>query len=153
MDNRIIEPLGRRFFWVKSTGNIIAQRSEMTEGVESTKEEDFEVYIELQGYNPEAIEMTTFEYEQYKESFLSAKHWRFNPETAEIEFSYHDPNVPEPEVPVYQKPLTEQIKVLEAQNSELMLAVAELDNTNESDKMETQLAIAELASMITGGVA
>lgn len=35
----------------------------------------------------------------------------------------------------------------------IMLAIAELDAQREADKLETQLAIAELAETITGGVA
>ena|GEM_PF-6405365 len=55
---------------------------------------------------------------------------------------------PEPETPLH-----DQITQLEAQNTELMLAVAELASVSETDKMETQLAIAELASIVMGGVA
>lgn len=48
--------------------------------------------------------------------------------------------------------LKEQIIGLEAQNNGLMLAIAELAMANEQDKIETQLAIAELANIITGGM-
>lgn len=41
---------------------------------------------------------------------------------------------------------------VQEQINELMLAVAELASANETDKMETQLAIAELASIMTGGI-
>lgn len=55
------------------------------------------------------------------------------------------------------KPLTDsqRIEELEAQNAELMFAMAELASANEQDKIETQLAIAELATLVTetGGVA
>lgn len=37
------------------------------------------------------------------------------------------------------------------ENTELKLAVAELAETNESDKIDMQLALAELADLITGG--
>lgn len=112
---KVIEPLGRRFFWVKSTGNIVAQRGEMSAGIESTKEEDFAVYVELSQYDPDAIEMTTFEPGQYAEDFKRAKEWRFNPRTGLIEFFYNDPNKPESEEsPMYQRPLTEEIINLKA---------------------------------------
>ncbi|OIB00190.1 hypothetical protein AK95_23820 [Paenibacillus sp. LC231] len=112
---KVIEPLGRRFFWVKSTGNIVAQRGEMSAGIESTKEEDFAVYVELSQYDPDAIEMTTFEPGQYAEDFKRAKEWRFNPHTGLIEFFYNDPNKPESEdSPMYQRPLTEEIINLKA---------------------------------------
>lgn len=93
---REVKPLGRRFFWVKATGNIVAQRFEMAEGVESTKEEDFQVYIELKQYNPDEIEMTTFKPGQYVEDFANAKSWRFDPETGQIVFIFPDPNEPDP---------------------------------------------------------
>lgn len=44
--------------------------------------------------------------------------------------------------------IKDTITSLQAANTELMLAVAELANVNETDKLETQLAIAELASII-----
>lgn len=46
----------------------------------------------------------------------------------------------------------EKIFGLEIQNSELMMAVAELAAVSDQDKIETQLAIAELAAIITGGI-
>ncbi|WP_456288394.1 hypothetical protein M1D70_26375 [Paenibacillus sp. AK002] len=130
---KTIEPLGRRFFWVKSTGNIVAHRNEMPAGIESTKEEDFEVYIELKPYDPDAIEMTTLEHGQYSEDFKRAKDWRFNPQTGDIEFSYNDPNASE-EPPVYRRPLTEEIEelnltfrniVLESTNDKTIIASLE----------------------------
>lgn len=53
------------------------------------------------------------------------------------------------------RPITpeEKIQQLEEQNMSLMLAIAELADANEQDKIETQLAIAELATIVTGGVA
>lgn len=116
-----VEPLGRRFFWIKKTGNIIAQRYEMSAGIESTKEEDFEVYMELKSYNPEAIEMTTFEPGQYAEDFVKAKSWLFDPDTGQIRFIYPDPTDPETPLPP-QPPLSEQV-------AELKQAIAELTLT------------------------
>lgn len=132
--DRVIEPLGRRFFWIKSTGNIIAQRVEMSEGIESTKEEDFEVYIELKGINPDAVEMTTFEVGEHAEDFRGSKSWRFNPDTKTIEFLRPDPNAPEPEVPIYQKPLSVEVELLKS---------ADLDNKE---------AITTLYEMILSGM-
>ncbi|MEK3993238.1 hypothetical protein MKY29_00635 [Psychrobacillus sp. FSL K6-2365] len=40
---------------------------------------------------------------------------------------------------------------IEDQLNELMIAVAELGMSAEQDKMETQVAIAELAMLVTGG--
>ncbi|MFJ7746773.1 hypothetical protein [Peribacillus sp. NPDC097295] len=46
----------------------------------------------------------------------------------------------------------EKLLGLETQNNELKLDVIELASANETDKMETQLAIAELANIMTGGI-
>ncbi|PAD72382.1 hypothetical protein [Paenibacillus campinasensis] len=125
---KVIEPLGRRFFWVKSTGNIVAQRGEMAAGIESTKEEDFAVYVELKPYDPDAIEMTTFEPGQYSEEFATASSWRFNPDTGEIEFAYPDPNAPT-DPPVYQSPLTQQVAELKSETAALNLAIIDVWET------------------------
>lgn len=124
-----IEPLGRRFFWVKSTGNIIVQRGEMSQGIESTKEEDFQVYIELKGYDQDAIEMTTFEPGQYAEDFAQAKSWRFDPETGKILFSYPDSNGPEPQEPIFQPPLTQQIAEVKTENESLINRISDVEMT------------------------
>lgn len=39
----------------------------------------------------------------------------------------------------------------ESKLQDIMLAIAELANSAEQDKLETQLALAELASLLTGG--
>ncbi|WP_339271437.1 hypothetical protein NYE54_08180 [Paenibacillus sp. FSL K6-1330] len=123
-----IEPLGRRFFWVKSTGNIVAQRYEMSAGIESTKEEDFEVYVELKSYDPEAVEMTTFQPGQYAEDFAKAKSWLFDPDTGQIRFIYPDPTDPEtPQEP--QQPLTEQLNSLKTENETLKSRVSDVEMT------------------------
>ncbi|BFH65054.1 hypothetical protein [Paenibacillus azoreducens] len=139
-----IKPLGRRFFWVKSTGNIIAQRSEMAAGIESTKEEDFDVYIQLRELDPNTIEMTTFEPGQFAEEFAKAKSWCFDPGTGKILFIYPDPDDSENPDPVPQPPLTEQIKKLQEENN-LMKA----QNTALSDRSDfIEDVIAEMAQKV-----
>ncbi|MBE9913366.1 hypothetical protein G8C92_04820 [Paenibacillus donghaensis] len=126
---REIKPLGRRFFWVKTTGNIVAQRGEMSAGIESTKEEDFAVYQQLQGLDPDAIEMTTFEPGQYAEDFAKAKGWYFDPETKQIQFLYPDPDDPNNPVPVPQPPLTEQLAEAKRENESLKSRVSDVEMT------------------------
>lgn len=125
---KVIEPLGRRFYWVKLTGNIVAQRGEMAAGIESTKEEDFAVYVELKPYDPEAIEMTTFEPGQYAEDFAKAESWLFDPDTGQIRFIFPDPD--NPEVPTSpQPPLTEQVTALKNENESLKSRVSDVEMT------------------------
>lgn len=149
-----IEPLGRRFFWVKSTGNIVAQRYEMSAGIESTKEEDFEVYVELKPYDPEAIEMTTFVPGQYAEDFAKAESWLFDPETGQIRFIYPDPNSPEVPPPSPQPPLSEQIAQLKAQLFEAQAAAIELHESQAAQDAkiaEANSATLELYELIAQG--
>lgn len=44
-----------------------------------------------------------------------------------------------------------EIAILKQENTQLSIALAELAQANEQDKIETQLAIAELANLVTGG--
>ena len=44
------------------------------------------------------------------------------------------------------------IAIVPSQIDSVMLAIAELDNQRQQDKLETQLAIAELANSLLGGV-
>ncbi|MBU5444329.1 hypothetical protein [Paenibacillus sp. MSJ-34] len=122
---REIKPLGRRFFWVRTNGSIVAQRGEMSAGIESTKEEDFAVYQQLQGLDPDAIEMTTLEPGQYAEDFAKAKGWCFDPETKQIQFLFPDPNDPEAP-PVYRKPLSEELEETKSRITDLELTIAEM---------------------------
>lgn len=63
-------------------------------------------------------------------------------------FKLEDGNIVEyPEL----KPLAPLEERVNETNEMLMLALAELDSKRESDKLETQLAIAELAQMLVGG--
>ena len=48
--------------------------------------------------------------------------------------------------------IIERLEGAELQNEMLMLAIAELDMQRETDKTESELAIAELAETILGGV-
>lgn len=54
--------------------------------------------------------------------------------------------------PVTEPNVTDRINKLEAQNTELMLAIAEAAEATDQGLTETQLAIAELAEIISGGM-
>lgn len=155
--------IGKRIYYDKRNGNILQTTFESPESSEtaSTVEQDIEFYYTLKNVNRDIIGMIQLDYGQYSQDFAESQgHFRVNidklvgksPEKFHeaLEFSYPDPNEPKAP-PVYIKPLTEQVAELEAQNMELMLAVAELSDANETDKIETQLAIAELASMVMEG--
>ncbi|MFX3631841.1 MAG: hypothetical protein ACE3L7_07150 [Candidatus Pristimantibacillus sp.] len=147
--------VGKRVYYELLTGNIFLITPEMKgEGIlQPTPEQDKALYLALADKNEDAYSFIDLEYGQYTQDFMECNGFRVDL-TGEptLVFSYPDPAEPEAP-PVYQKPLTEKVAELEIQNNELMLAVAELAVTSEQDKIETQLAIAELATIVTGGIA
>ncbi|MHA7962886.1 hypothetical protein ACX93W_01990 [Paenibacillus sp. CAU 1782] len=142
--------IGRRLYFELETGNIILDAGERSGNViETTVEQDFDSYVALSARVPETVGMLQLEYGQYAEDFAACNGYRVDPDTEQVLFSYPDPE--EPEVPIFQRPLTETVAVLESENTALKLALAELAETQEADKLATQLALAELAEIIVGG--
>jgi hypothetical protein len=118
--------IGRRIYYEKSTGNVILDTEERSGNVrETTVDEDFENYVVLAQRVRETVGYIELEYGQYAEDFAACNGYRVNPETLEIEFSYPDPNDPEP-TPVYRRPLTEETAQLQKENIDLMLALTDV---------------------------
>ena len=112
--------IGRRIYYDIITGNVILDTGEKCGFVkESSIEQDFESYTILKAYNPETIGVIQLEYGQYAQDFRECNGYRVNPETQQIEFSYPDPDDLEPQEPIYQKPLSEEV-------ADLKQAIAEL---------------------------
>lgn len=102
--------IGRRIFYEKETGNVILEVGEREGFVTpTTVEQDIEMYKVLSERNRDTFDYIELEYGQYAQDFAESNGYRVNPETKELEFSYPDPNEPEAE-PVYQKPLTVEVK-------------------------------------------
>ncbi|WP_082432216.1 hypothetical protein, partial [Geobacillus sp. Sah69] len=80
--------------------------------------------IELSKRNRDSFDYIDLEYGQYEEDFRICSAYRINPETKQLEFSYPDPNATEPQEPVYQKPLTEQLKETQQAVAELTLLLS-----------------------------
>ncbi|QCT03278.1 hypothetical protein E6C60_2566 [Paenibacillus algicola] len=74
--------------------------------------------------------------EDYEQDFREGVLGRINPETGGLEFYYPDPNAPTPQEPVYQPPLSDQVKVLQ-------------EKIQQTD-IENKLALMELYQLITG---
>jgi hypothetical protein len=53
--------------------------------------------------------------------------------------------------PTYQEVPKSEIEVLKEENEALKMAIVELDSQREQDKLDTQLAIAELTNALLGG--
>lgn len=121
--------IGRRIYFDKQTGNVIVDTGERSGAViETTVEQDFETYRALAERVPETVDYIQLEYGQYAQDFAECSGYRVNPETREIEFSYPDLQNPEA-LPVFQKPLSEQIAELRTENLTLMESIAELYET------------------------
>lgn len=88
-------------------------------------EHDQSVFKELTKRHEDTYSYVDISLNQYEQDFAESNGYRVNPETKELEFSYPDPNEPEAP-PVYQKPLSEEVEEVKAQNvtlSEYMLDV------------------------------
>jgi hypothetical protein len=123
MNNRI----GRKIYYDKATGNVIVDTGEKTGAViETTVDQDFETYQALKERVRDTVGVIQLEFGAYAQDFAQCNGYRVNPETLELEFSYPDPNATDPQEPVYQKPLTEQIEELRQENITTLLALTEV---------------------------
>lgn len=137
--------IGRKIYWDKVTGNVIVDTGQRSGSVrETTQEEDFATYKELAERVPEMVGMIQLEYGQYEQDFAQASGYRVNPQTKQLEFSYPDPNAPDPEHPAFQKPLSEQVRELQEENTLL-----KAQNTALSDRADfIEDVIAEMAQQV-----
>lgn len=121
--------IGRRIYYEKDTGNVIINTADRKGNVvERTVEQDFEMYTELHGINPEVVDFIQLEYGEFAQDFAESNGLRVNIETGKLEFSYPDRN--EPEVPqIFRKPLSEEIEVLKVAQAETNTTLLELMET------------------------
>lgn len=118
--------IGRRIYYDTTTGNVIIDTGERQGSVAPTTiDQDTTTFTPLSERNRDSFDVLELEYGQYAQDFAECNGYRVNPETKELEFSYPDPNEPEAP-PVYEKPLSEQLKELKAENLATMGAVAEV---------------------------
>lgn len=115
----------RRLFYDIISGEVIHEIGRIGAVSLPTIEQDIETYKALSDRNRDTFDVIELEYDQYAQDFAECDGYRVNLETKELEFSYPDPNEPEAP-PVYQKPLSEQIAELKAENLATMGAVAEV---------------------------
>lgn len=118
--------MGRKLYYDKTTGHIIAEIGERDMyAVQTTVEQDIAVFRELSERNKDSFDFIQLEYGEYRQDFLESSGYRVNPETKELEFSYPNPNEPEAP-PVYNKPLSEEIERLKVEDLNNKEAIAEL---------------------------
>lgn len=118
---------GRRIYADKTTGVILSHTGDLKvldDFERPSIESDFQAFYNLIGRDPESVIILELEPGQYAEEFATCDGFRVNPETQKLEFSYPDPNNPEPEEPVHQRPLTDQVEELKQAVAELTMLMA-----------------------------
>ncbi|GIO13042.1 hypothetical protein J19TS2_25970 [Cohnella xylanilytica] len=106
--------IGRKIYYDKSTGNTIIEIGERSgDVVETTQEGDFAAYVALQERVPGTVGVLQLEYGQFAQDFAECSGYRVDVSGDEptLQFSYPEGNE-EPEEPVFQTPLSEQVKTL-----------------------------------------
>lgn len=92
--------IGRRIFYDIVTGEKIVNTGERSGNVfKTTVEHDIKIYQDLSERQWDSFDFIELEYGQYNKDFEARYEYRVNPKTKEIEFSYPDPDQPEPEKP------------------------------------------------------
>lgn len=105
--------IGAKIYFDKIIGDVIVNTGERTGAViETTREQDFEVYSALSERVPETVGMIQLEYGAYAEDIAQGgRITRVDLETLKPLFTYPDPTAPEtPQEP--QQPLSEQVAQL-----------------------------------------
>jgi hypothetical protein len=123
----MINKIGRRLYFEVATGNILVDTGEKIGYVrQTTVEEDIASYKVLSERNRNTFDYIELPYGAYAEDFMECNGYRVNPETKQLEFSYPDPNEPEPQEPVYRKPLSEELEETKQAIAELTLLIAQM---------------------------
>jgi hypothetical protein len=116
--------IGRKIYYDIATGNVILDTGERKGSVlATTVEQDAVNYTALSERNGESFDVIELPFGQYRQDFAECNGYRVNPDTKTLEFSYPDPNVTEPQEPIYQAPLSEQVKELETRTKATQEAV------------------------------
>jgi hypothetical protein len=130
--------IGRKIYYELTTGDVILIVPEKhgQNAINTTKEQDFQMYDVLTARNPETVGMIQLEYGQYQGEFQSARSVKVDLETNELLFEY----------PEYVPPITEQVNQLKIKNSTL-----EAENTDLKNRLkEAEQAVLELSTIIGG---
>lgn len=145
--------IGRKIYYEKDTGDVILVTLEKyhENAVNTTKEQDFQMYDVLAARNPDTIGVIQLEYGQYQAEFQSARSVKVDPETKEILFEY----------PRFDPPLITQLDNLKADNQHLKAENEQLkQKVNELEtallemttiSAEQEQAILELSTLLAGG--
>ncbi|MFF2795399.1 hypothetical protein [Lysinibacillus xylanilyticus] len=140
--------IGFKIYYEIETGDVILTIPEKNNfgAVETTKEQDFIMFDVLQARNPETIDFIQLEFGQYQSDFQTARSWKVEVKTRQVLFEYPSFSTP---LSTMVEQLQQESEKLKVKNKELKLALAESAEAQQQDKIENQLAIAELVETLT----
>lgn len=151
----MVTELGSRIYYEKSTGNVIFTRGDMAGFVqESSIDEDFEMYNELQQYNKISVGVIELPYSELGRQLEKNKANTYKVDISsdphKLIYSWIDYETGQPGEP--PKTVDEIIKEeADKVRLEYAIAVAELTEKVEKDKIELSTAIVEAIEMKAGG--
>lgn len=123
--------IGSKLYYEKSTGMPILLTHEQNSQFarETTREQDFMIYSELMGRNPETVEMLQLEYGQHRGDFEKASFFKVDLETKEVLFEF----------PEFARTHEVIINDLKAENEGLKAKVTDLEakNARLAEQLET----------------
>ena len=130
-------PVGRKIYYELATGDVvlIVPEKHHSNAINTTKEQDFQIYDVLQVRNPEQIGLIQLEYGELRGDFEKCKAVKVDLETGELLFEF----------PHFEKPHSQIIAELQVTNAQLQA---------ENNNLKERLTLAELAldDLILGGV-
>ena len=147
--------LGTKIYYEKSTGNVIFTRGDMQGFViETSFDEDYEMYSDLRKYQKDKIGCLNLEYGQLGQLLADNKANSYKVDVTsnphKLAFTWIDYETGQPGEP--PKTTEEQIKEeSDKVRLEYATAIAELTEKVEKDKLELSTAIVEIMEMNSGG--
>ena len=147
--------LGTKIYYLKNNGNIIVETGDvMGCVVETSFDEDYENYTELKKYDKQAIGCIQLEYGELSKLLVEHKANSFKVDVSssphKLVFEWIDYDTGKPAEP--PKTMEELIKEeADKVRLEYAIAVAELTEKVEKDKIELSTAIVEAIEMKVGG--
>lgn len=109
--------IGKRIYYLKVDGRVVLDTGEAEGWVnQTTSEDDWRIYTELQKYNPEEVDYIELKWGEFKTEFAESTSYKINIDRKEIEFDY-TPIPDSPDVP--RKPsIHERMDTQENTNNE-----------------------------------
>lgn len=150
-----MERIGTKIYYLKNSGNIISETGDMMGCVVKTSfDKDYENYTELKKYDKQAIGCIQLEYGELSKLLVEHKANSFKVDVSssphKLVFEWIDYDTGKPAEP--PKTMEELIKEeADKVRLEYAIAVAELTEKVEKDKIELSTAIVEAIEMKVGG--